>query len=82
MWVSDPAERSGSMSNKPYMGAIRDWTVVPAGEHEIIIGTFVDRPGWKPFTDGHTSPIVLLDINEGTVETRNSRYTLVGSPVT
>jgi hypothetical protein len=66
------------MKDKPYMGAIKDWEVVPIGEHEIITGTFVDRPGWEPFTKGRTSPIVLLDLNEMTVETKNSRYSLIG----
>lgn len=63
------------MTDKPHKGSITNWDKLPWYGSNIIVGEFVDHPEFagKP---GHTSPVVKHGGNE--IETRNSRYTLVG----
>jgi hypothetical protein len=66
---------------KPHMGSIERWWECPVtsrGLGYIICGHLVDRPGYRG-GEGHTSWVVAREGDE--VETRNSRYTLVGPPV-
>lgn len=66
--------------DKPYFGRITDWRKAPAvsgnGLGYVIEGRFLDHPLIKGL--GHTSWVVKHDMNTGEIETRNSRYTLVG----
>lgn len=80
------------MSEKPHRGKITDWWRAEIdlelhrkhfpgedlGPGYYIRGTFVGHPifGWSP--NSYTSWIVKHDEVTGEVETRNSRYTLVG----
>jgi hypothetical protein len=67
---------------KPHLGKIERWTKQQHEDQDgkpftIVWGTFV---GHHRFTShyGHTSYIVTHDEKTGQIETRNSRYTLVG----
>ena len=68
---------------KPHKGSLRDWWMLPCGDEHglgyIICGTFVDHP-WFAGRTGHTSYVVAYDERTGEIETRNSRYTLIGNP--
>lgn len=66
------------MSNKPYQGRIKNWTILPQGQKAqqfIIIGDFLDHPWIRQ--GGTTSRILKFDLTSGEIETANSRYTLV-----
>lgn len=76
---------------KPHKGSISDWqkVMIPfehyydgeaVGLGYFIVGRFVTHPDFAG-RRGHTSYIVAHDAMPGEVETRNSRYTLVGPPV-
>lgn len=66
---------------KPHKGRIENWykaeTHPDYGLGYYIRGRFVDHPQFAGET-GHTSYIVAHDKDTGEIETRNSRYTLVG----
>jgi hypothetical protein len=66
-------------AGKPHKGKISDWLKMPSshGLGYYIVGQFHDHPefGGK-FTN--TSWVEKHDLVTGEVETRNSRYTLVG----
>jgi hypothetical protein len=68
------------MSDKPHKGSIENWfkQEITGDGGYIIRGRFVDHPLFAGET-GHTS--LVLSHNEGTgeIETRNSRYTLIGA---
>ena len=68
------------MNEKPHKGKIVDWVKVPVGDRgEVVFGRAIDHPEFA----GHsirTSFVVSHDEATGEIETRNSRYTLVGSP--
>jgi hypothetical protein len=69
------------VSDKPHYGRIANWTKVHLTDHGlgyIVYGTFLDHPRWKGVDGIHTSAIVTHDEATGEIETRNSRYTLVG----
>ena len=63
--------------DKPHKGSIKNWSKIETdnGLGFYIKGIFVDHPS---LTDGYsqTSWVVAQDGNE--IETRNSRYTLIG----
>jgi hypothetical protein len=64
-------------AEKPHLGSIKNWKRHEHGDKVCIWGTFVDHPTFGGYY-GHTSYIVSHDEATGEVETRNSRYTLVG----
>ena len=63
--------------SKPHNGRIEDWTRVPCdhGAGFFVVGRFVDHYRLAGL-EGHTSWAVALEGDQ--LETRNSRYTLVG----
>lgn len=65
---------------KPDCGRIQNWRRVDAygGLGYVILGRFLDHHRLKGCENGHTSYVVKHDEKTGAVETRNSRYTLVG----
>jgi hypothetical protein len=65
---------------KPHMGRIERWYKLPctnSGLGYIICGHLIDRDGYRG-NEGHTSYVVSRCQACGEIETRNSRYTLVG----
>lgn len=65
---------------KPHYGRIETWYKSycgPKGLGYFIIGRFLDHPRFA-LLNGHTSYVVKHDEYTGEIETRNSRYTLVG----
>jgi hypothetical protein len=68
-------------ADKTHKGSIKDWVKLPIrdcpGLGYIICGTFVDHEDFGG-RYGHTSYVVEHDETTGEIETRNSRYTLVG----
>lgn len=68
------------MEEKPHCGRIEHWhrEECDAGLGYLIIGTFVDHPEFGG-DRGHTSYVVSHNMDSGEIETRNSRYTLVGA---
>lgn len=68
------------MIEKPFHGRIKDWARLRStdrGLGYLIIGEFLDHPKFAG-KQGHTSYIVKHDEETGEIETRNSRYLLVG----
>lgn len=68
------------MDEKIHKGRITDWYKYEVGDHGLgymIQGTFVDHP-WFGGEHGHTSYVITHDEATGEIETRNSRYTLIG----
>lgn len=65
---------------KPHMGRIQNWRREDAngGIGYIIVGRFLDHDRLKGSNNAHTSYVVKHDEKTGEIETRNSRYTLVG----
>lgn len=79
------------MSEKPYKGEISSWVKIPfdveatkklygedPGLGFIIAGTFENHPKFGRSPGGTTSWIVHHNEETGEIETRNSRYKLVG----
>jgi hypothetical protein len=66
------------MTDKPHKGRIERWWRYPCqgGLGYGINGQFLDHEHIRG--DGHTSYVVFHDEATGEIETRNSRYTLVG----
>lgn len=72
------------MTEKPHKGSIKDWSKLRCtdkGLGYIILGEFVDHPEFAGAKDGHTSYVVAHDEATGEIETRNSRYTLIGPAI-
>lgn len=77
--------------DKPHKGRIKNWTSLASQDpgdktdHQIICGLYVDHPQFKNEW-GHTSSIESLgepnQFGYREVETKNSRYTLVGKELT
>ncbi len=66
---------------KPHKGRIETWTKLPIGDRGYIIcGKFLDHEQFAG-EEGHTSFVLSYDEATGEIETRNSRYTLVGAEV-
>ncbi len=70
------------MTYKPHKGHIKNWFKETWGCEGyglgyMIRGEFVDHPEFAGAKNGHTSYVVAHD-DLGNVETRNSRYTLIG----
>jgi len=66
---------------KPHKGKITNWTTQPVqdcGLGYLIVGEFVNHPDFGNAPNGHTSWVEKHDRETGEIETRNSRYTLVG----
>jgi hypothetical protein len=60
---------------KPHRGAIKNWRrEYRIGSGYVIIGEFVDNAGQRKTT----SYVLKHDEATGEIETRNSRYTLLG----
>lgn len=68
------------MTEKPHKGSIKNWFKYDSdkGLGYLIRGEFVDHPAFAGLPDGHTSYVISHDEKTGEIETRNSRYTLVG----
>lgn len=69
-------------AEKPHYGRIENWQEEACGKHGLgylIVGRFLDHPAYA-LQKGHTSYVVKHDKATGEIETRNSRYTLVGAP--
>lgn len=69
---------------KPHLGRIEQWAKLPALGHGLgyrIAGIAVDHPDFFTDRDVLTSYVVAHDEKTGEIETRNSRYTLVGRAV-
>lgn len=69
---------------KPHLGRITSWykTEFGAGGRGLgylICGTFLDHPKFMGMSDVHTSYVISHDTETGEIETKNSRYTLVGA---
>lgn len=64
---------------KPHKGKLTDWTKFECGYGlgYRIKCRFVDHPQFAG-ERGYTSAVVAHDLETGEIETRNSRYTLVG----
>ncbi|MDE2099570.1 MAG: hypothetical protein KGL39_20125 [Patescibacteria group bacterium] len=68
--------------DKPHKGKIKNWTKLPTGMGPLgfyIWGEFVDHPDFGNKVT-NTSYVVKHDEQTGDIETRNSRYTLIGPP--
>ncbi len=67
---------------KPHLGRIENWCKqecdLKYGLGFVIVGRFLDHPRLA-LKHGHTSYIVSHDEKTGEIETRNSRYKLVGA---
>lgn len=64
---------------KPHKGKISDWFKLPSshGLGYYIMGQFHNHPDFgSKFTN--TSWVEKHDVETGEIETRNSRYTLIG----
>lgn len=63
--------------DKPHLGAIENWgkAECKSGLGYYIVGLFVNHPQFEGSV-GHTSYIIAHEGDE--IETRNSRYTLIG----
>lgn len=70
----------GIRAVKPDMGRIQNWRRVDAcgGLGYVIVGRFLDHTRLIGCANAHTTYVVKHDEKTGAVETRNSRYTLVG----
>ena len=69
-----------SKGTKPHYGKITNWCRYPASQglgYGIDVGRFEDHPIFKG-QGGWTSFVVSHDETTGEIETKNSRYTLVG----
>ena len=71
------------MFEKPHNGRIKNWFKDSTdcdgkGLGYLIRGHFVDHPVYAGQRGGHTSYVVKHDETTGEIETRNSRYLLVG----
>lgn len=68
---------------KPHLGKITDWYRYECEGHGLdyrIIGRFIDHPKFAGLR-GNTSHVIAHDELTGEIETRNSRYTLIGPEV-
>lgn len=68
---------------KPHHGRIQNWHKQPCGDHGLgymIMGTLLDHPT-IPVKHTNTSYVVKHDEATGEIETRNSRYRLIGPEV-
>lgn len=67
------------MTEKPHNGALKDWYKYETDSKGgyIIRGTFVGHPYFDG-EPGHTSLVLSHNEETGDIETRNSRYTLIG----
>ena len=69
---------------KPHKGNIEGWKkyfhpdYVGFGLEYIILGRCIDHPNFGTSSTFHTSYVVSYNEATGEIETRNSRYTLVG----
>ncbi|MFA6134686.1 MAG: hypothetical protein WC869_11790 [Phycisphaerae bacterium] len=67
---------------KPHKGRIEAWFRLPCTEGAgfYVMGRFLEHPAFgAKFTN--SSPVYKHDATSGEIETRNSRYTLVGNAV-
>lgn len=71
-------------TDKAFKGSIKNWSkrhcCPDHGLGYIIEGEFVDHPRFAG-AYGHTSWVVSHDPSTGHIETRNSRYVLLGEEV-
>jgi hypothetical protein len=66
------------IEEKPHRGGMSEWRFLELGPgRRIVVGRFVDHYLYGGLR-GHTSLVERYDESTGEVETRNSRYTLVG----
>src|SRR5437763_1581689 len=75
-------------SEKPHKGRIQHWTVLrdQVGSPDMISGLFVEHPNMNPRSWSTTSEVIKFTepnrFGYPEVETKNSRYTLVGEELT
>jgi hypothetical protein len=65
---------------KEHKGSLKNWRKYECPGHGLgylILGEFVDHPQFAGHL-GNTSYVVAHDEATGEIETRNSRYTLLG----
>lgn len=65
-------------TDKPHKGSLKDWFKYEVGDGYIICGRFIGHPQFNG-EHGHTSLVLSHNEETGEIETRNSRYTLIGS---
>lgn len=65
---------------KPHKGRIEHWTKVSYSNGDIVCGRALDHPAFAGHNI-HTSYVLKHDKATGEIETRNSRYTLIGPPI-
>lgn len=70
---------NGDITNwyKYYLGSLYDY---PTGLGYIIVGHYIHHNRFYG-SNGHTSYVVSHNEQTGEIETRNSRYRLVGPPI-
>ena len=68
-------------SDKPFKGNITHWRVQHYGDAKLVWGVFNGHPEFPEGSFGHTSQVVRHNEATGEIETRNSRYMLVGEPI-
>ena len=70
------------MIDKPYKGRITDWCKLPSrfGIGYFIYGRFLEHPDFGE-KETNTSWVEKHDPITGEIETRNSRYTLIGPEI-
>lgn len=70
------------MKEKPHKGSLKNWYKyeIDAYGGYVIEGTFVGHPQFNGLF-GHTSFVLSHNEETGEIETRNSRYTLVGPAI-
>lgn len=68
-------------TTKPHYGRIDRWFKSEIGTSHIIRGVALDHPQFANAPGFHTSAVISHDEATGEIETRNSRYTLVGKAV-
>jgi hypothetical protein len=79
-WPVSLADMIEPKGVKPHMGRIQNWRRVDdaGGLGYVIVGRMLDHERFKGSYNAHTSYVVKHDEKTGEIETRNSRYTLVG----
>ena len=80
--VQEGEKEVNDIELKPHKGMISDWFKLPCGLGlgYLIMGHLRDHEDYRGGV-GNTSYVVKHDEATGEIETRNSRYTLVGGEI-
>lgn len=67
--------------DKPFGGTLDQWEIKPFGEYELAYGILKDDPmqRWRGGAPIRTSYLMKKDLENKTIETRNTKYAL-GEP--